>query len=59
MIPQSGVGWIGGATTEPAYRRRGVQGALVRRRMTAAYESGCVLAVVTAVPSGDSARNVA
>jgi hypothetical protein len=47
------------ATTVPAYRRRGVQGALVRRRMTAAYESGCDLAVVTAIPSGDSARNVA
>ena len=59
IIPESGIGWIGGATTVPAYRRRGVQGALVRRRMTAAYESGCDLAVVTAVPSGDSARNVA
>lgn len=59
VIPESGVGWIGGATTVPAYRRRGVQGALVRRRMNAAYESGCDLAVVTAVPSGDSARNVA
>jgi GNAT superfamily N-acetyltransferase len=59
VIPESGIGWIGGATTVPAYRRRGVQGALVRRRMTAAYEAGCDLAVVTAVPSGDSARNVA
>jgi hypothetical protein len=27
--------------------------------MTAASESGCDLAVVTAIPSGDSARNVA
>ena len=59
IAPESGVGWIGGATTVPAYRRRGVQGALIRRRMTAAYEAGCDLAVVTAVPSGDSARNVA
>jgi len=59
IIPESGLGWIGGATTVPAYRRRGVQGALIRRRMTAAYESGCDLAVITAVPSGDSARNVA
>jgi GNAT superfamily N-acetyltransferase len=59
VIPQSGIGWIGGATTVPAYRRRGVQGALVRRRMTAAHESGRDLAVVTAVPSGDSARNIA
>ncbi len=59
ITPESGLGWIGGATTVPAYRRRGVQGALIRRRMTAAYESGCDLAVITAVPSGDSARNVA
>ena len=59
VIPESGLGWIGGATTVPAYRRRGVQGALIRRRMTAAYESGCDLAVVTALPSSDSARNVA
>jgi GNAT superfamily N-acetyltransferase len=59
VIPESGIGWLGGAATVPAYRRRGVQGALVRRRMTTAYESGCDVAVVTAVPSGDSARNVA
>jgi GNAT superfamily N-acetyltransferase len=59
LIPESGIGWLGGATTAPAHRRRGVQGALVRRRMAAAYELGCDLAVVTAVPSGDSARNVA
>ena len=36
-----------------------MQGALVRRRMAAAFESGCELAVVTAVPAGDSARNLA
>jgi hypothetical protein len=59
VIPESGIGWIGGATTVPAYRNRRVQGALIRRRMTAAHESGCDLAVVTAVPSGDSARNIA
>jgi GNAT superfamily N-acetyltransferase len=59
VIAESGIGWLGGAATVPNFRRRGVQGALVRRRMTAAYESGCDLVVVTAVPSGDSARNVA
>jgi hypothetical protein len=59
VIRESGIGWIGGATTVPAFRRRGVQGALVRQRVIAAYESGCELAVVTALPSGDSARNVA
>jgi GNAT superfamily N-acetyltransferase len=59
VIRESGIGWIGGATTVPAFRRRGVQGALVRQRVIAAYESGCELALVTALPSGDSARNVA
>jgi hypothetical protein len=59
LMPESGIGWIGGATTVPSYRRRGVQGGLVRRRVRAAFESGCDLAVVTAVPSGDSARNLA
>jgi GNAT superfamily N-acetyltransferase len=59
LVRESGIGWLGGATTAPAYRRRGVQGALVRRRMAAAYESGCDLAVVTAMPAGDSARNLA
>jgi GNAT superfamily N-acetyltransferase len=59
LVCESGIGWLGGATTAPAYRRRGVQGALVRRRMAAAYEAGCDVAVVTAVPAGDSARNLA
>jgi hypothetical protein len=59
VIPDSGIGWLGGAATVPVYRRRGVQGALVRRRMMTASASGCDLAVVTAVPSGDSARNLA
>ena len=40
-------------------RRRGVQGALVRHRMAVAAAAGCDLAVVTAMPAGDSARNLA
>ena len=59
VTAESRIGWLGGATTLPGSRRRGVQSALVRHRVTAAHESGCDLAVVTAVPSGDSARNVA
>ena len=53
------MGWLGGAATLPAGRRRGVQGALVRHRMAAAQDAGCELAVVTAMPAGDSARNLA
>jgi hypothetical protein len=59
LVREGGVGWLGGAATMPAYRQRGVQGALVRRRMAAAFESGCDLAVSTAMPAGGSARNLA
>jgi hypothetical protein len=59
LTVESGIGWLGGAATVPTFRRRGVQGALVRRRMSAAQAAGCDLAVVTAVPAGGSARNVA
>jgi hypothetical protein len=59
LVREGGIGWLGGAATVPAYRQRGVQGALVRRRMAAAYASGCDLAVATAMPSGGSARNLA
>ena len=59
LVRESGLGWLGGAVTIAAYRQRGVQGALVRRRMAAAAASGCDLAVATAMPSGASARNLA
>jgi GNAT superfamily N-acetyltransferase len=59
LTPDGGIAWLGGAATVPSGRRRGVQGALVRHRMAVAATQGCDLAVVTAMPAGDSARNLA
>ena len=49
---------LGGTTTLPAFRRRGVQRALLGARLAHAQAAGCDLAVVTADPGGGSARNV-
>lgn len=54
----NGVGWLGGAATEPRYRGRGLQSALVVRRLRLAATMGCTLAAATALPDGQSARNL-
>jgi GNAT superfamily N-acetyltransferase len=46
-----------GAATLPAYRRRGVQTGLLRRRLADAYEAGCRLAVITTQPGSKSQEN--
>ena len=48
---------LGGAATVPAYRRRGIQTALIRARLDIARRAGCGLAVVTADPGSISGRN--
>lgn len=53
-----GVAWLGGAATVPAFRKRGVQAALVAHRLHLAAELGCELAAVTALSYGPSARNI-
>jgi GNAT superfamily N-acetyltransferase len=53
-----GVATLGGMTTVPAARGRGVQGALVRHRLAAATAAGCDLALVTAAPGSVSERNL-
>ena len=53
-----GVAWVGGAATLPAFRRRGVQAALLAHRRQLAEQLGCNLVAATAVPSGQSARNL-
>ena len=45
------------ASTLPDCRGRGVQQALLRARLAAAHEAGCVYAFVTARPANVSARN--
>ncbi|MGD9751714.1 MAG: GNAT family N-acetyltransferase [Acidimicrobiia bacterium] len=49
---------LGGTATLPAFRRQGVQAALLRARLDHAARQGCDLAVVTADPGSGSARNV-
>jgi GNAT superfamily N-acetyltransferase len=53
-----GVAWLGAAATMPTSRRQGVQAALVEARVQMAHARGCDLIAATAVPSGDSARNL-
>lgn len=53
-----GVGWLGGAATLPAQRGKGLQTALVHRRLRLAADAGCTLAAATALPDGQSARNL-
>jgi GNAT superfamily N-acetyltransferase len=52
-----GLAQMAGAGTVPAYRRRGVQTALVAARLTDAQEAGCDLAVVTTQPGSPSHAN--
>jgi GNAT superfamily N-acetyltransferase len=52
------IAWLGGAATVPAFRKRGVQAALVAYRLQLASELGCELAAVTALSNGPSARNI-
>jgi GNAT superfamily N-acetyltransferase len=46
-----------GATTLPAFRRRGVQTGLLQRRLADAHHAGCKLAVVTTQPGSKSQAN--
>jgi ribosomal protein S18 acetylase RimI-like enzyme len=56
-IDAAGVAQLCGASTLPAYRRRGVQGALLRHRLRQARLAGCDLAVMTAQPGSRSHFN--
>ncbi len=53
-----GVGGLFGASTLPAFRRRGVQSALLAARLAWAREKGCDLAVSFARPGSISHRNI-
>jgi ribosomal protein S18 acetylase RimI-like enzyme len=52
-----GIAQLCGAATLPAFRRRGVQTALVRARLRDARDEGCDLAVVTTAPGSKSQQN--
>jgi ribosomal protein S18 acetylase RimI-like enzyme len=57
MRLHDGVAQLCGAATLPAFRRRGVQGALLARRLADAREAGCDVAVVTTQPGSKSQQN--
>jgi GNAT superfamily N-acetyltransferase len=48
---------LAGAATLPAYRRRGVQTALLHYRLDDAHKAGCRIAVITTQPGSQSQAN--
>ena len=52
-----GVALFGGSATVPELRRHGLQSALLRERLRYAFEHGCDLAMMGAMPGSDSQRN--
>lgn len=53
-----GLAQLGGAATVPAFRKRGVQAALLHARLTHARSLGCTMATVSAIPGNGSCRNI-
>jgi GNAT superfamily N-acetyltransferase len=58
MLIHEGVVELGGASTRPAFRQRGVQTALVQARLAAARAQGCDLAMALTLPGTVSQRNL-
>jgi GNAT superfamily N-acetyltransferase len=58
LIANGGVAVLGGGATLPVSRRRGLQSALLAHRLHLAVSLDCDLAVATALPAGQSARNL-
>jgi len=53
-----GTAEVGSTSTRPAFRRRGVQTALLQAQVVAAREQGCDLALTITSPGSDSQRNM-
>lgn len=58
MTVNEDIAMFGGMSTIPAERRRGVQAALLRHRLSEARRLGCELAMTTAARRGASERNL-
>jgi GNAT superfamily N-acetyltransferase len=58
MRLSNGVAQLCGAATLPEHRRRGVQTALLARRLSDAAAEGCDIAIVTTQPGSKSQENV-
>ncbi|HXN65631.1 MAG TPA: GNAT family N-acetyltransferase [Candidatus Acidoferrales bacterium] len=57
LCMHEGVALFGGSSTIPELRRRGLQNALLHERMRYAFEHGCDMAMMVALPGSDSQRN--
>jgi GNAT superfamily N-acetyltransferase len=58
MFIENGVATLGGASTQPKFRNRGVQKALIIERLKFAREAGCDIAVVVTAPGTISQYNM-
>ena len=58
LNPVDGVGWLGGAATRTEHRGKGLQTSLLKHRLRVARVLGCSIAAATALPDGQSARNL-
>lgn len=58
VIRKGRIGALFGTATLPDYRRRGVQGALIAKRLHEAALAGCEYAVVSTHPGSGSQRNM-
>ena len=58
LNPIDGVGWLGGAATRTGHRGKGLQTSLLKHRLHVARVLGCSFAAATALPDGQSARNL-
>ena len=57
LVIEGGVALLAGASTVPAFRRRGAQLALLGARLRHAVTAGCDLAMITTAPGSGSQRN--
>jgi ribosomal protein S18 acetylase RimI-like enzyme len=57
MRVTDGIAQLTGAGTAPAFRRRGIQSALLSRRLADATAAGCEIAVITVQPGSKSQQN--
>ena len=58
LNPVDGVGWLGSAATRTEHRGKGLQTSLLKHRLRVARVLGCRIAAATALPDGQSARNL-
>jgi GNAT superfamily N-acetyltransferase len=57
IVVHKGLAELCSASTRPAWRRRGVQTALIGTRLAAAWQAGCDLVTIVTLPGSDSQRN--